>query len=171
MKNINTLFADAMEIMKDLNIEVGNITNVTWNSRLRSVWGRCKYNHRLDIYMIELNPILADDAVSYEAAMNTMIHEVLHAHKDRMCHTGAWKYCANLVNREYPIYDIERCTSAEAKDVADKIERNYRFIIKCLNCGSVSKYQRESKIVKLVRSYPGSCRCTCGSTNLKLFDN
>ena len=170
MKDIKQLFADAMEIMDELGIEVGNITNVNWNGRLRAVWGRCKYLKRLNCYMIELNPILAGDDVSYEDAMDTMIHEVLHAHRDRMCHTGEWKRCATLVNRRYPIYHISRCSSAEDKGVADKIEQRYRFAIKCNGCGSISKYQREGKIVKLVRSRPGSCKCVCGCTDLSLFE-
>lgn len=171
MKNIKTLFADALDIMDELNIEVKKISSVSWNSRLRSVWGRCIYHKVTNTYTIELNPILNDDDVSWDAAMDTMIHEVLHAHPNRFCHTGEWKRCAMLINYEYPHYHIERTTSAEAKNVADKIENRYKYVIKCTNCGSVSKYKSNSKIVKLVRSYPGSCRCKCGCRNLVLFEN
>ncbi len=171
MKNINTLFADALDIMEELNIEVKTITSVRWNLRLRSVWGRCTHNRRTNTYSIELNPILNDDDVSWDAAMDTMIHEVLHAHPDRFCHTGEWKRCAIRINYEYPHYNIERATSAETKGVANKINNQYKYMIKCNVCGSVSKYKRESRIVKLVRLYPGSCRCTCGSRSLTLINN
>lgn len=167
-KDINIMFSDAMDIMEDLNIEVETITSVSWNSRLRSVWGRCIRSNYNKTYKIELNPILKDDNVSWDAAMDTMIHEVLHAHKNRFCHTGEWKRCAQLINREYSCYHIERVTSAVAKNVADKM---YKYIIKCTNCGSISKYRSNTKVVKLVRSYPGSCRCRCGCTNLVLIEN
>lgn len=171
IKNINTMYFEALDICNELNIKTGKITNVTWNNRLRAVWGRCIYHRRTNTYSIELNPILAGDDVSWEDAMDTMIHEVLHAHKNRMCHTGEWKYYAQLISKEYPLYNITRCTSAEEKNVADKIARSYKYTITCMDCGRETKYQREGRIVKLVRRYPGSCRCVCGSTNLKLFEN
>lgn len=164
IKNINTLFEEAMDIMEDLGIEVGTITEVSWNSRFKVVWGKCYYNGHT--YKIELNPILRLPDVSWEDAMNTMIHEVLHAYKGRMCHTGEWKRCAELVNKEYPIYHIERCTSAAEKNVADKMTPTYNYIVKCNNCGAYHKYQKAGKIVKLIRKYPGSCKCSCGSTDL-----
>lgn len=170
-KNINTMYKEAMQIMNDLNITVGNIISVRWNYRLKSVWGRCTYVRRSDCYKIELNPILNEDCVSWESAMNTMIHEVLHAHKDRMCHTGEWKMYAHLINYKYPQFHIERCSSAESKNVADKITHTYKYEIKCANCGAITRYKNAGKIVKLVRSYPGSCRCSCGCTNLMLFEN
>ena len=170
-KDINIMFQDALDIMKDLNIEVETITSVSWNTRLRAVWGRCIHRRYTNTYSIELNPILKCDSVSWDAAMDTMIHEVLHAHRNRFCHTGEWKRCAQLINREYDCYHIERETSAEAKNVADKVGSSCKYIIKCTNCGGIHKYKSNSKIVKLVRSYPGSCRCRCGCTNLVLIEN
>ena len=167
-KDINVMFQDSLDIMTELNIEVETISSVTWNNRLKAVWGRCIHNRRNNTYRIELNTILKNDEVSWDAAMNTMIHEVLHAHKDRFCHTGEWKRCAQRINREYECYHIERTTSPEAKNVADKIGRTYKYIVKCTNCGAVSKYKTNGRIVKLIRSCPGSCRCRCGCTNLVL---
>ena len=170
-KDINILFSDAMDIMDDLNIEVETITSVSWNNRLRSVWGRCTHNRHTDTYKIELNPILKDDNVSWDSVMDTMIHEVLHAHKDRFCHTGEWKRCAQLINYEYPCYHITRTTTAKEKNVvADRIGNSYKYVIKCTNCGGTHKYKKISKIVRLVRDYPGSCRCSCGCTNLVLTE-
>ena len=169
MKNINTLFADAMDVVTSLGIEVETITDVSWNGRLKSTWGRCHKNRRNNTYRIDLNSILGVDDVSWESAMNTMIHEVLHAHKDRFCHTGEWKRCAELVNREYPIYNIKRCTSAEEKNVADTMRSNYKYIVKCNDCNTQYKYHKAGKVVKLIQKYPGSCRCACGSNNLSVF--
>lgn len=169
IKNINILFQEAMDIMDDLNIEVGTITEVCWNGRFRSVWGKCYYNRPTDTYRIELNPILRLPDVSWEDAMNTMIHEVLHAHKDRFCHTGEWKRYAELINREYSIYHIERCTSAEDKNVADKMIRHYKYIVKCNNCGREYKYQKAGAVIKSLRKDRHSCKCCCGNTDLSVI--
>ena len=170
-KDINILFQDAMEVMNEMGFEVGEITSVKWNGRLRSTWGKCFRSRATGTYRIELNTILADDAVTWEHAMDTMIHEVLHAHKDRFCHTGEWKRCADMINREYPIYHIERCTSAEEKNVADKIARTANYIVRCEGCGHSYTYNRAGKIVKLIQRYPTAhgCKCSCGSTNLTLI--
>ena len=169
LKDINVLFQDAMDIMNDLNIEVETITSVTWNGRFKSVWGKCYRNRKTNTYSIELNPILRISDVSWEDAMNTMIHEVIHAHKDRFCHTGEWKRCAELVNREYSIYHIKRCTSAEDKNVADKMTRNYSYIVKCNNCDAQHKYQRAGAVVKSLKRNRYSCTCSCGSHDLTLI--
>lgn len=169
MKNINLLLQDATDVLDDLNIAYEPISSIRWNSRLTGCWGRCY--RRNGIYWIELNPILGNDNVSWEDALNTVIHEVLHAHKDRFCHTGEWKRCAKLINKEYPIYNIVRTTSAEEKGVADLIApKSYKYEIHCLNCGLVDKYMREGKIVKLIRQNPHSCKCgKCGASNFKLI--
>lgn len=169
LKDINVLFQDAMDIMNELNIEVETITSVRWNNRFKSVWGKCYRNRRTNSYYIELNPILKIADVSWEAAMDTMIHEVLHCHKDRFCHTGEWKRCAELINCEYPIYNITRCTSAEDKNVADKMLKNYNYIVKCNDCGLQYKYQRAGSVVKALQRNPYSCKCSCGSHNLTLI--
>ena len=175
-KNIDTLYQDALDVVNELNIEVGKIISVRWNNRLKSVWGRCtRSNYKRNngvvewYYSIELNSILASDDVSWEDAMNTMIHEVLHAHKDRFCHTGEWKKCAELINREYPIYHITRCTSAEEKNVADKVAPTFHYIVKCNKCNSEYKYQRAGRVVKALQRNPHSCTCYCGSKDFSLI--
>lgn len=168
-KNKDVMLKDALDIMEELNIEVETILGIYWNTRLKSVWGRCvrtKWGH----YKIELNPILNNENMSWDNAMNTVIHEVLHCHKDRFCHTGEWKRCAELINREYPCYNIERATSAEEKGVAEVIASSYKYTVKCMSCGSVGKYRRENKIIRSIRNNEYRFRCSCGSMNLKVFD-
>lgn len=166
-KNIDTLLQEALDVCEDLNIEVGNIINIKWNNRLKSVWGRCIC--RSGDYRIELNPILAEEIISWEDAMNTVIHEVLHAHPDRFCHTGEWKKCANLVNRNFPIYHICRCTSAEEKGVADRMRPTANWKVTCMNCGYSCTYMRAGSVVKTLQTNPAGCRCgVCKSTDLKL---
>lgn len=168
MKNIKTLLQDALDVCEDLHIEVRHIVSINWNSRLKAVWGRCKRTRYG--YSIELNMILWDDQVSWEDALNTVIHEVLHCHEDRFCHTGEWKRCANLVNAEYPIYHISRCTSAEEKGVADAMRREAKYEVRCENCGCVSKYGRAGKVIIALQRNSKTYMCgKCKSTNLKLI--
>ena len=126
-------------------------------------------------YQIELNTILGEDCVSWEDAMNTVIHEVLHCHEDRFCHTGEWKRCAELVNRKYPIYHISRCTSAEEKGIAAEVinanHSDFKWSVVCLNCGLVVKYKRTGKVIKSLKANSHSCICgKCNSTALKLIE-
>lgn len=179
MKNADLLLEDAKDVLDSLNIEYGNILAVVVNSRAKSRWGRCcsKGNNN---YIIEISERLLQYDVSWEAAMNTMIHELLHAHKDRMCHTGEWKRCANLVNANYPQYNIKRCTSSEEKGLKDEHHRtrkeSYKYEIICNKCGQIDKYKRKSEVVKLILANPenSGCRCTlCKGTSftIKSFVN
>ena len=168
-KNINILYLDALDVLADLGIEVETITSVTWNKRFKSVWGRCYYSKKTNTYKIELSTVLNLPEVSWERAMDTMIHEVLHCHKDRFCHTGEWKRCAELINREYPIYHISRLTSAEEKNVADKINSEYKYIVRCTRCGGENRYRKAGKFVKMIEKNPHSCLCGCGNDEFILI--
>lgn len=179
MKDINMLFGDAREVLDSLNIEYGNILAINVNSRAKSRWGRC-YSKGNNNYVLEISERLLQDDVYWEAAMNTMIHELLHAHKDRMCHTGEWKRCANLVNKYYPQYNIKRCTSSEEKGIKEERHatrrESYKYEITCDGCGYVDKYKRMSPVVKLILANPknSGCRCTlckCTSFTVRTLQN
>lgn len=169
MKNLNVLVADCRDILDDLGITYGPIDSVKVNNRLTACWGRCKHNKRTDTYSIEFSSQLMSDDMDYEATMNTVIHEFLHAGKNRMCHTGEWKRLADLVNREYPQFHITRCTSAEEKGVAERV-RTYGYIVKCPECGREYKYQRAGRVVKALRRNANSCHCVCGNDRLILIE-
>lgn len=169
MKNLEILVQDTKDILDELNIPYGPILDVTINYRAKSRWGRCTrvYNG----YKIEISSILIeDDRVSWESAINILIHEFLHAHKNRMCHTGEWKRCANLVNREFPQYHIERTTSAMEMGIPTKeLEPNYKYFITCNNCGSVAKYMKKSKAVTHIARNPLNSGYTCRKCGGKKF--
>ena len=96
-KNLNNLYLDACDILDILGIKYGPIANVTTSNRYKARWGTCSFNRQTKKYSITLNADLLNEEFTYEAAMDTMIHELLHAHANRMCHTGEWKKCAMLV--------------------------------------------------------------------------
>lgn len=165
MKNLKVLIQDTKDVLDELNIEYGPILNVTINYTAKSRWGRC--TRRYNGYEIEISSILLRDDIEWESAMNTMIHEFLHAHKNRMCHTGEWKRCANLVNREFPQYHISRTSSALAVGLSmQEIESSYKYVIVCDKCGAVNRYHRKSSVVSAILANPknSGCRCKCGGT-------
>ena len=161
MKNLNTLLEDAKAILDDLNIPYGKIHELKTLTG-KGTWGRCTYHKWYDNYTISLNVILLNDDVSYESAMDTMIHELLHADKDRMCHTGEWKRCANLVNKNYPQYTIKRCTSAEEKGISNYVQTKAKYVVTCDKCGTKNYYAREGKIVKILKKFPKTSSLRCG---------
>lgn len=172
MKKIYDLLCDTRDYLDELNIPYGHIQLGTFDNK--AYWGYCKQIGN-NTYRIELHKILLTDAVSYEEAMNTMIHEVLHAYKDRMCHTGEWKRCANLVNKYYPQFHISRTTSYEDKgvsktDLTNRIEEAIKYKIVCNKCSNENYYRRRSTIVKLIAEKPvGSCICNiCGGNEFRL---
>ena len=168
MKDLNTLVQDAKDVLDELNIPYGEISKVSVNNRAKSRWGRCKKVG--DKYEIEISAELMGDDTTWEAAMNTMIHELLHAHKDRMCHTGEWKRCAEIVNREYPIYNIKRTSSAEERGVY-RSPKKYKFKLSCDSCNAVSYYERQTKAITKIMAYGynSNYRCgRCGSSKLNV---
>lgn len=167
--NLQKAVRDTKAILDALHIQYGPIDEVTINSRAQSRWGRCTYHKATNTYSIEISMRLLTDDVEYKALMDTMIHEFLHAHKDRMCHTGEWKRCANLVNVHYG-FNIKRCTSANEKGIADSITK-YKYKIVCNYCGCANYYCRETKLVRTIRQTPQLYICSkCGNSNFNVYN-
>ena len=169
MKNLNVLVQDCKDILDDLGITYGPIASVTVNNRLTACWGKCKYNKLHNVYSIELSGRLMQDDIDYEATMDTIIHEFLHAGKNRMCHTGAWKRLADLVNREYPQFHITRCTSGEEKGVANRSVTE-KYIVRGPKCNRECSYARAGRVVKALKRNANSCTCVCGNNKLILIE-
>lgn len=165
MNNLKQAIKEVENILDSLNIEYGPIDDVVINDRAKSRWGLCRYNSKRKDFTIEINTeLLFSD---YDALMNTLIHEFLHAHISRFHdgHRGKWKTYATLVNIRYPQYNIKRCTSAEEKGLSDyhiKHRReSYKYIIVCDGCGNVDKYKRKSSIVTSILANPKHSNCWC----------
>ena len=154
---------DAMNMLDNLGIEYGPVRNVTVNTRAKSRWGQCRYNG--ETFDIQISSMLLQKDVSYKAVMDTVLHELLHCHEDRLCHTGEWKRCAELVNDCYD-YNIKRVTSAAEKNIALTYNTStVKYKVVCNKCGTVTNYKRMGRVVKLLKKCPnGTCRCSlCGS--------
>ena len=162
---------DAFEILDTLNIEYRPIVSILVNNRLKSMWGRCKMDKQQGVCYVEISGMLIGDDVSYEAIMDTMLHELLHCHEDRMCHTGEWKRCANLVNKTFG-FNIKRTTSAAEKDLTEVVNNDYKYLVACDTCGATNKYKRKSKLIKILLKHPhGACQCgACGGTDFTVTE-
>lgn len=169
-KNINVLVEDAKAILDDLDIKYGPISEVKVSSRMTRTFGTCQYNKRTGVYRIKISSRLMVEDVPYEIALDTMVHELLHAYKNRMCHTGEWKACANKVNANYPQIHIQRCASEEESKAVDAITAKYKIV--CKDCGTACYYTRKSRIVRLFIKHPTNKWCSCGkchSSNLQMI--
>lgn len=160
---------DTKDILDDCGIEYGPVDNVDINFRAKSRWGQCTFHRDTKSYSIEVSSMLFMEGVEWEALLDTLIHEFLHAHKDRMCHTGEWKRCANIVNREYPQYNIKRTTSAAEKNIPEAVvSESIKYIITCDGCGTQSRYKKKGRVVSLIMKHPkrSCCRCNmCGGNS------
>ena len=129
--------------------------NIVWsvNTRAKSRWGLCK---RTGINKFEINiaACLLDDATENQMAKNTIVHELLHTVSGCMGHKGKWKILADYINYKLPQYTVKRVTNFEEKGVqAPKRETNYRYVLRCKNCGLEIGRQRESKGIKNYKNY------------------
>lgn len=172
MKDVNKMLTEAKQVLDSLNIPYSpRIMNVVVNTRAKSRWGRSTQK-RINghyYYTIEISSRLMEDDVEYDKAMNTMIHEVLHCHFKHRDHTGDWKKYAQMINKAYPQYHIARTSSCADMGIDISTIKHFKYAITCNKCGAVSRYMKHSKVVKLVETYPGSCRCgRCRSSNLSV---
>lgn len=169
MKDLNYFIQLAKDDCDSLDIPYTNVAEVKINYRAQSRWGQCtKICRTAPIYRIEISYKLVQDDVDDMALMNTLIHEYLHTCPGCMNHGKLWKTYAERLNSAYG-YNIKRCTSADEKGIDEEVNRQYKFSIRCENCGSTSYYMKESKIVKLVENETHTCQCgRCKGKNLTL---
>lgn len=167
MLNANELLQKGIEQVKSVGIIPGKINpNVVINSKAASRFGLCsrKKNGKYD-YEIQLNSILLEAGADEKAAMNTMIHEILHTCEGCMNHGPKWKSYAAIMNRKFG-YNIDTCNSYEELGLK---EPKGKYTLKCTNkkCGKTYEKNRKSKSV----TNPNLYKCgECGSS-IKLIVN
>jgi len=158
MKDIEKLFDEAVAIIKGCidGVEIYPIKRpIKINTRSASRWGCCKYRGDSLERTIEISSRLLSDDVSDDATMNTLIHEILHACKGCHGHGGLWLKYANIINSQYPQYNIKRTTSPDELGVKPT---SYRYAIQCVECGKVHYSNRLSATIQ----HPERYRCKCG---------
>ena len=158
MKDYMAMFNEAMNVVKDLGIETGNIVDVRLNYRAKNRFGQCKRNNLLNRYELNFNHLIFADEADDDAVMSVIIHEILHTCKDCMTHKGEWKRLANIVNANTK-YNITRCDSYENFGIEKpKREKKHNYVFVCEKCGHVFIRERASKFTRNYHYYRcGGC--------------
>lgn len=161
MKDLERMFDRAVEIINECvdGVEIYPVKRpITINTRAKSRWGCMKYNRRTGERTIEISSRILADSVPDDATMGTIIHEILHACKGCKGHQGQWKRYANAVNRKYPQYNITRTSSAEDFGLEDTRKTEYKYAVRCVDCGHVFHRSKRTAVVL----HPENYRCRCG---------
>lgn len=148
MRDVQEYAIKGMEMLDKIGIPYGNIQNVVVNYRAKSRWGLCSPVR--NGFEIQINAVLLDETTEETGLMNTILHELLHTVPGCMNHGEKWKAMADKVYKAYGI-QIKRCSNAEDKGVAaEKIEtvKNYKYFVRCPDCGYTWKYARMCDSVK-----------------------
>lgn len=144
------------------------IKGIKGNSRAKRRLGCCK--KRVDRgkanYEIEISTMLEDET---DRQIKEIIHhELLHTCKGCLNHGQKWKSQAARVNQ---IFGYHIKTTAEITDSEDIEEKQYKYVIKCSECGNTGYRMKKSRVVKQPENY----RCSkCGgqlSVKAKSFWN
>lgn len=158
MKDLMKLAKECMSELDAIGVKYGNVVEWKVNTRAKSRWGRC--SKRYDGFHIEITNELLYDHLSDKGAKNTIFHELLHSVEGCMNHGTKWQSLADLVNDCYG-YSIQRCSSSDEGDKKGAIlERKveYKYVLKCANCGQIVRRQRMSDFVKNYKDY-GCGKC------------
>ena len=158
MKNLENLAAACETDLRTLGIRPGRVVDWKINTRAKSRWGQCR-ELCPGCYEISIAARLLQDDVSDQAAMDTILHELLHTVRGCRKHTGRWAALAERVNRLLPHYTIKRTASPGEKGIeAPAPIRENRYILRCLRCGREFCRERQSRIIQ----HPEQYRCACG---------
>lgn len=165
MRDLQKEFNYCLDLVNGLGIQVGNIENVTINTRAKKRWGQCRYNRKFNTYSININVVLLNEDVKLERLHDTIIHEILHTVDGCLNHGYKWQKLANMVNDCYSCYHIQTTTCSNEKGV-DKslmqVQHSNTYKVVCCGCGYEWTYYRKTK--GFDREYIGF-RCGCGSKN------
>lgn len=173
MKNLNNLLQEAKDDLASLGVEYGNVGTISVNNRLKRAWGRCiKHGN---YYAIQINPQLVLDTTSDQAAMDTIMHELIHTCEGCMNHGTNFKKLGNLVSIYG--YTIQRCTSAEDKGLTSyKNTPGYvKYTLTCEKCGTVNKYARKTKLITYIQNHDSRrfrymcSKCKCNKFKLTIL--
>lgn len=159
MKNLSELIKECKADLDLLGIKYSKRINWSVNTRAKKRWGICK-KFSDGHYEISIAAALLEDAIDRQSAKNTIVHELLHTVWGCYGHKGKWKSLAQRVNCELNGYSIKRVTSLEEKGfITQSKPTEYRYLLRCKNCGAEIGRQRESKAVINYKNYRCSkCR-------------
>ena len=158
MRELKNIADECITELKSMGIKCGKVRKWEINNRAKCRLGQC-VRVSIGVFDISIAGFLLDENTDIFLLKNTVIHELLHTVKGCFKHTGKWKLLAEMVNENYPQYNVKRTFDrAVIADIADIKEPTYRYILKCKNCGLEIKRQRKSKAVINYKNYRcGKC--------------
>lgn len=151
VKELNVMLHDAIVMLEDIGIEIGQIDRIVHlNDRTKS-FGICKREN--GIFTIYISRYFKDN--DYKEVMNTLLHELLHTVEGCFNHGNKWSSLANNVNKEYN-YNISRTSDYVMNNITEDIKKQlYKYKIICKDCNQTILRQKKSNLVK----YPENYRC------------
>lgn len=165
MKDLNACTTRCEEMLRKINIPIGDNIIYRVNTRATKRWGQCKKTD--SGFTIEISYSLLDDRNEDIALMNTVIHELLHTCDGCMNHKAKWQAYGRQVYHEYGI-DIKRvCDGVKqgiSKEVIDERFVSYTIQIHCTKCGKTFFRSRKTRLTK----YPQFYRCGCGGSLVRI---
>lgn len=157
-ERLDELLRETTREAQELNIPVPVTIadKIKINSRPKKRFGCCRRSEHG--YEIEVSAFIL---VCEESKIkNVIAHEVLHTCEGCYDHGNQWKEYAQRMNRAYG-YQIKRTSSFAEMGLKEDGERRrpeYKYIIKCQNCGKEYPRQRFTRVMKQINKY----RCNCG---------
>ena len=158
MKDLMKLAGECQRDLLSVQIRTGKVRNWSVNTRAKARWGLCTRVAK-GLFDIQISSALLQDDVDDQAVKDTIVLELLHTIPGCFKHTGKWKQYADTVNFLLPQYNVKARSSYEDKGLEDtRPQPEYRYVLKCLQCGAEIRRQKKSAAVE----YPEHYRCACG---------
>lgn len=149
MKSINDLYAEGRSIVEECCGDViGDITDISINTRSQKRWGLCHHNLKNDTFQIQISKRILLDEVPYDATLSVMIHEILHACEGGQSHKGMWKVYAKKVMDKYPELVITRTNSSDFFGLEPRKRPERIYAVQCDTCGKVIRRARKVYVIK-----------------------
>lgn len=166
-----------IDFLKSQNYGVVSIRE----GKQRVNFGYCKYDLKIlnpsqAMYVSEIvyNKKLLE--LKYkDLFLNTLVHEILHSIAQNFqpsCgHRGVWKELAQTYNNIYKdSLPIQRLSDWTEEGDEPVVTTEYRYEIVCPECGTIGKYKRKGKNIKLIEKGNGEVRCKkCKNINLQVI--
>lgn len=164
MRDLEKYLARCEKILTQLQIPFRHPDEILPNTRAKKRWGQCVWTPWG--VSININAILLRPDVPADALKTTILHELLHTVPGCRNHGDRWKQYAQIVSKATGLNirrtnDLAREYGFERLCQAQTSEKTYRYLVRCDQCGTSSRYQRAGKVVV----HPERYRCShCGGT-------
>lgn len=154
---LNSLMNEVIADFREEGIEVGSISHICVNARLRRAWGRCNrcYAEGWEYFYIEIS----DLTLNSEGLRDTIAHEVLHTVQGCFNHGIEFLAVAKLMEK----YGYKIDVTGKVSDMGMTEDSVYRYIINCENGHAFYRH----RMCDLVKN-PSHYLCGCGAKMIRV---